>query len=601
MRVSLAKTGLIAVAALCLATLPALAAEVRLGVPGASKAFNTTLRSGSLSVATAAQEDATAQDLLAAAQADYARLLGVLYGEGFYSGTISIRVDGREAASIPPLAAPTEIERIEIAIERGPRFTFGRAEVAPIAPATKLPPEFRPGADARGTLIGSAARAGVTGWRDAGHAKAAVAGQDILADHARATLDAAIALAPGPRLRFGDLQVRRGRTPSRVREERIRAIAGLPTGETFSPALLDKSANRLRRTGAFRSVRLTEADTPNPDGTLDIETRVSDAEPRRIGVGAELSSSEGITLSGFWLHRNVLGGAERLRIDALIGGIGGDSGGEDFRLGIRLDRPATFTPDTGAFVFANIEDNNEPDYSERKAEIGGGLTHIFSDTLSGEAGIAFRYSEISDDLGTRTLSHILLPARLTWDRRDDPLNPTKGLYLDLSATPFVSPDKGSAGSRFFVDLRDYLTFGEGRRVTLAGRAQLGSVAGGDFIDLPADMLFWSGGAGTVRGQGYQNLGVDLAPNITVGGRSFLGFSGEVRTMVTDSIQAVAFADAGFIGEEAAGNGRGEWQGGAGFGARYLTAVGPIRVDLATPLDGDAGTQFEIYIGIGQAF
>jgi translocation and assembly module TamA len=579
MRVSLAKTGLIAVATLGLATLPALAAEVLLGVPGASKAFNTSLRSGSLSVATAAQDDATAQDLLAAAQADYARLLGVLYGEGFYSSTISIRVDGREAAGIPPLAAPTEIQRIEIAIERGPRFTFGRAEVAPLAPATRLPPEFRPGADARGTLIGSAARAGVTGWRDAGHAKAAVAGQDIVADHARATLDAAIALAPGPRLRFGDLQIRRGRTASRVRDERIRAIAGLPTGETFSPALLDKSANRLRRTGAFRSVRLTEADAPNPDGTLDIETRVSDAEPRRIGVGAELSSSEGITLSGFWLHRNLLGGAERLRIDALIGGIGGDSGGEDFRLGARLDRPATFT----------------------KAEIGGGLTHIFSDTLSGEAGITFRYSEISDDLGTRTLSHILLPARLTWDRRDDPLNPSRGLYLDLSATPFVSPDKGSAGSRFFVDLRDYLTFGEARRVTLAGRAQLGSVAGGDFLDLPADMLFWSGGAGTVRGQGYQNLGVDLAPNITVGGRSFLGFSGEVRTMVTDSIQAVAFADAGFIGEEAAGNGRGDWQGGAGFGARYLTAVGPIRVDLATPLDGDAGSQFEIYIGIGQAF
>lgn len=584
-----------------LAALPAFPAEVALSVPGASRNFIATLRAGSLSASTAAQEDATARDLLAAAQADYARLLGVLYGEGFYSGTISIRVDGQEAAAIPPLSMPEAIGRIDIAIERGPRFRFGRAEVAPLAPGTALPAEFRPGADARGTLIGEAARAGVAGWRDAGHAKAEVSGQDILADHARARLDAAIALAPGPRLRFGQLEIMRGDSPSRVRDARIRAIAGLPTGETFSPAALEKSANRLRRTGAFRSVRLTEAEEPNADGALDIETRVSDAKPRRIGAGAELSSSEGVTLSGFWLHRNLFGGAERLRIDGLIGGLGGDSGGEDSRLGIRFDRPATFTPDTSLVLGARIEDNNEPDYSERKAEIGAGLAHVFSDTLSGEAGIALRYSEISDDLGTRTLSHVLLPARLTWDRRDDPLNPTKGLYLDLSATPFVSPDKGSAGSRFFVDLRDYLTLGETRRLTLAGRAQLGSVAGGDFIDLPADMVFWSGGAGTVRGQGYQNLGVDLAPGITVGGRSFLGFSGELRAMVTDSIQAVAFADAGFIGEEAAGSGRGEWHGGAGLGARYLTAVGPIRIDLATPLDGDAGSQFEIYIGIGQAF
>ncbi|MBE0452326.1 autotransporter assembly complex protein TamA [Roseovarius autotrophicus] len=601
MRGILARSCLCAAVALGFATPPALAAQITLRTPEGASGFAKAMREGSLAVATVAQQDSTAQDLLAAAQADYARLLGVLYASGFYGGVISILVDGREAATIPPLDAPAEITRIEITVEPGPRFTFGRAEVAPLAPGTALPADFRTGETARGNLIGAAARAGVTGWRDAGHAKAAVAGQDIVADHARATLDAVIALAPGPRLRFGDLHIRRGRTPSRVREERIRAIAGLPTGKTFSPALLDKSANRLRRTGAFRSVRLTEAETPNPDGTLDIAARVSDAQPRRIGAGAELSSSEGVTLSGFWLHRNLLGGAERLRIDALIGGIGGDSGGEDFRLGARLDRPATFTPDTGSFVFANLEDNNEPDYSESKAEIGGGLTHIFSDTLSGEAALAFRYSEITDDLGTRTLSHILLPARLTWDQRDDPLNPTRGRYLDLSATPFVSPDKGSAGSRFFVDLRDYLTFGETRRVTLAGRAQLGSVAGGDFIDLPADTLFWSGGAGTVRGQGYQNLGVDLGPGITVGGRSFLGFSGEVRTMVTDIIQAVVFADAGFIGEEAAGNGRGEWHGGAGLGGRYFTAVGPIRVDLATPLDGDAGSQFEIYIGIGQAF
>ncbi|MBC7133213.1 MAG: BamA/TamA family outer membrane protein [Roseovarius sp.] len=601
MRGFLARSGLIAVAMLGLAGLPAPAAEVSLTVPGASKGFTGTLRDGSLSVATAAQEDATAQDLLAAAQADYARILGVLYGEGFYGGVISIRVDGREAAEIPPLAAPAAIARIDITVERGPRFSFGTAGVAPLAPGTELPEGFRPGADARGALVGAAARAGVRGWRDAGHARATVSGQDIVADHARARLDAAIALAPGPRLRFGDLEVRHGRTPSRVRDERIRAIAGLPTGETFSPALLDKSANRLRRTGAFRSVRLIEADTPNPDGTLDIEARVSDAPRRRVGAGAEISSSEGVTLSGFWLHRNLWGGAERLRIDALIGGIGGDGGGEDFRLGARLDRPATLSPDTGTFVQATIEDNDEPDYDERKAEIGAGLTHVFSDTLSGEAGLAYRYSEIEDDLGSRTLSHVLLPAQLTWDRRDDPLNPTRGLYLDLTATPFVSPDKGSAGSRFHVDLRDYLTLGEARRVTLAGRVQMGSVAGGDFIDLPADMLFWSGGAGTVRGQGYQDLGVDLGPGITVGGRSFLGVSGEIRAMATDRIQAVAFADAGFIGEKAGGNGQSDWHGGAGIGARYFTPVGPVRIDIATPLGDDAGSDFEIYIGIGQAF
>ncbi len=580
---------------------PLHAVEVRLSAPQAPGKFADRLRAALLSIPTAAQEDSTAQDLLAAAQADYARLVGVLYAEGYYGGVVSIRVDGREAADIPPLAPPAAIERIEITVMRGAGFRFGRAEVAPLAPGTELPEGFREGELAKAGLIGDATRAGVTGWRDAGHAKARIAAEDIVADHPRARLDARIALDPGPRLRFGALEIDEGDRPSRVRAARIREIAGLPTGRVFSPGELDASANRLRRSGAFGSVRLQEAEAPNPDGTLDITARVSDAKRRRVGVGAELSSLEGVTLSGFWLHRNLLGGAERLRIDVVTGGLGGDSGGEDFRVGARLDRPATFTPDTGAFVLANIEERNEPDYRERKAELGGGLTHVFSDELTAEAGLTYRFSEITDALGKREVQHLLFPLRATWDRRDDPLNPREGLYLDMAVTPFAGLDQGGGGARLLADLRDYLTLDEGGRFTLAGRAQLGSVAGASVIDAPADTLFYSGGAGTVRGQGYQSLGVDLAPGITVGGRSFMGVSGELRAMVGTRVQAVAFADAGFIGERALGSGIGEWQGGAGLGARYFTPVGPIRVDLATPLDGDAGQDFEIYIGIGQAF
>jgi len=577
----------------------AAAAEVRLSAPQAPDAFADRLRDASLAVSTAAQEDSTAQDMLAAARADYARLVGVLYARGYYGGTVSIRVDGREAAEIPPLAAPDAIGRITIEVARGAAFRFGDAEVAPLAPGTGLPGSFLSGELARAGLIREAAQTGIEGWRNAGHARARIAAEDIVANHPRARLDARITLDPGPRLRFGDLLVMPADPPSRVRRARIREIAGLPAGRVFSPGALEQAANRLRRSGAFRSVRLTEADTPGADGTLDIEARVSDARPRRAGAGAELASLEGVTLSGFWLHRNLLGGAERLRLDAMVGGIGGESGGEDFRLGARLDRPATFTPDTNAFLRADIEERNEPDYNERKAAIGAGLSHVFSDTLTAEGGITYRYSEIDDDLGRRELQHLLLPLEATWDRRDDPLDPRDGLYLNVALTPFAGLDQGGAGARLHADLRDYLALGD--RITLAGRAQLGSVAGAGRADVPADMLFYSGGAGTVRGQDYQSLGVDLGPGVTVGGRSFAGVSGEVRAMVTDTVQAVSFVDAGFIGKEALGTGRGEWHAGAGLGARYFTAVGPVRVDLATPLGDDALQSVELYIGIGQAF
>ncbi|WP_297773610.1 BamA/TamA family outer membrane protein [uncultured Roseovarius sp.] len=578
------------------------ATELSFDTPGSPEKFADRLREASLVVSTIKQEETTAQDLVAAAQADYGRLIGVLYAEGYYGGVIRIRVNGQEAASIPPLRAPSAIERIDISVERRDGFTFSTARVAPIPPGTQLPPKFEAGQLAKGQLIGESTRAGIAAWRASGHAKALVAEQDVVADHARSTLKADITLDPGPRLRFGDLKIAENGRPSRVRAARIREIAGLPTGRVFSPDELEMAANRLRRAGAFRSVVMTEAEQPNADGSLDITTRVVDAKRRRVGAGAELSSLEGVTLSGFWLHRNLLGGAERLRIEGMIGGIGGNSGGEDFQLGARLDRPATFHPDTGLFLEARIEENNEPDYSERNIQIGGGFTRIFSDELTAEAGISYRYSEINDDLGKRELQHLLLPARATWDRRDDQLNAKSGFFIDLSLTPFVGLDENSGdGVRLFADARKYLSFGDGDRITLAGRAQIGSVAGAAVDEVPADMLFYSGGAGTVRGQEYQSLGVDLSPTVTVGGRSFVGFSGELRGDINDKIQAVAFADTGFIGQDALGSGEGEWHSGAGIGARYFTPVGPIRVDIGMPLGDRAGEDFEIYIGIGQAF
>ncbi|MGC9369561.1 MAG: autotransporter assembly complex protein TamA [Paracoccaceae bacterium] len=584
--------------ALCLAALPALATEVKLRAPGASDELRDALRAASLSVARAGQPDTTPQDLLAAARADYARLLGALYAAGYYSGVIGVSVDGREAAALSPFAAPSRIDNIEIEVQPGPAFSFARAEVAPLPPRFRLPEGFAPGERARSGLIQDAAQAGIRGWRDAGHAKARVVDQRFTADHRAQTLSAEITLDPGPRLRFGDLAVT---SPSRVRAERIREIAGLPTGKTFSPDELDRSARRLRRTGAFSSVALSEAEAPTPEGTLDISAAVVDAKPRRFGFGAELSSIEGLAVSGFWMHRNLLGGAERFRLEGNIGGVGGESAGEDYTLSARLDRPATFSPDTGLFVLGRLEELDERDYRTRSAALGAGVTHIFSDRLSGELGLTLRYSEVRDDLGRRNLDQLLAPASLTWDGRDDPLDATRGLYLALEATPFLGLSGNASGARLYADARAYRSLGGGGRFVLAGRVQAGSVFDARVTDVPPDMLFFSGGGGTVRGQPYQSLAVDLGGGKRVGGRSFLGLSGELRMGVTDTIGLVGFADAGYIGAGSLGEGGGEWHSGAGLGLRYATGIGPIRLDVATPLEGGKGGNVEIYIGIGQAF
>lgn len=567
--------------------------------PGASDDLRDTLSAASLLVQARRDRTEAPQDLFANAQADYGRLLGALYAEGHYSAVIRILIDGREAASILPLDAPDRIEAITVTVEPGPRFRFSRAAIAPLAPETALPDDYAAGRIARSGTIVDAAGAGVEGWRREGHAKAGVAGQKLTADHRDATLSADIALAPGPRVRFGTLTIT---GQQRMRTRAIQRIAGFPTGEVFDPDDLSRVATRLRRTGVFRSVALAEAETLGPGDTLDVALMVAEEKPRRLGFGAEIGSFEGLTLTGFWLHRNLFGGGERFRIDGEISGIGGESGGEDYRLGLRLDRPATFGPDTTGFATFTAEKLTEEDFSAENLSFGIGASRIFGEHLTAEVGVGLLWSRVEDTAGTTEYQALTLPMSATWEGRDSTLDPKRGLYLDAELTPFLGFSGTGTGARFWADARAYRGFGAEDRFVLAGRLQLATILGAQIEDTPRDYLFYSGGAGTVRGQPYQSLGVTVLGGGTVrsGGRSFLGLSGEVRAGVTKKIGVVAFYDAGFVGADEL-LGAGDWHAGAGLGLRYDTGIGPIRFDVATPVSGDTGQGVQLYVGIGQAF
>jgi translocation and assembly module TamA len=465
-----------------------------------------------------------------------------------------------------------------------------------LAPGTELPEGFAAGRSAPSAVISEAARAGVEGWRDVGHAKADVAAQQITADHRRATLDAAIRLDPGPRLRFGRLEISGN---ERVRTERIRQIAGLREGRVFSPEELRKAAERLRRTGAFRSVTLREAERIGPGDLLPIEALVVEERPRRFGVGAEIASDEGLRLSGFWLHRNLLGGAERLRIGGEIGGIGGDASDEDYRVTLSYARPATFSPDTTLTFDVLAEFRQEPEYDVTAFEVGAGLARIFSDERTGSIGIGYRQSRVEDAAGTTDFRLITFPVTYAWDRRDDRLDATEGFYLDARVTPFLGLGSTGSGARLQGDARVYRGLGEGNRVVLAARLQYGAVLGPTLAETPREYLFYSGGGGTVRGQPYQSLAVTALPGgVRSGGQQFLGLQAEARIRVSDRIGVVAFADWGAIAAEP-----GETaidHAGAGLGLRYDTGIGPIRLDIAGPVGG-GGDGVQLYIGIGQAF
>ena len=576
---------------------PVLALEVTFNAPGAPDSLDKDLRAASALMSADRSGLTSPQEIFAAALSDYRTLLQVLYDAGHFGPVIHVHLDGREAAGIPPINPPRKISKVDITIDPGPAFRFGLARVAPLAAGTTLPENFARGRPAGTGTIRQAAIAGRDGWRALGHAKAAIGGQRIAARHKTAELDADIRLIPGNVLRFGAMKVTGN---IRVRETAIRQIAGFPAGQTYSPQDLRKVAARLRRTGTFSSVLIAEHDRENPDGTLDFTADITELPLRRITFGASVESQAGMTLSAIWLHRNLFGNAERFRVEGQLRNIGGDQD-IDGRIAFRLDNPARLGPDNNLFYRGSIERLEREHYDIERTSLGIGVRRQNTDDLFVEAAIDLSSSDTSDVFGKRRFELVSLPLRAQLDRRDSEYDPTRGYFVDLRVTPFTGINGAASGIAAHLDGRIYRPLSDSGRFVAAARLQIGSVVGPKLAETSPEFLFFSGGAGTVRGHSFQSLGIPVGTGVA-GGRAIVNASAELRARVGTALSLVGFFDFGAVDDGSYVTGDSRKHAGAGIGVRYdLGAFGPVRLDLAYPVNGSKDDGLQFYIGIGQAF
>ncbi len=582
----------------------------------AEKALENKLRNSSTLWNDRDEPASGAGGLLAKARGDYRRLLTALYTEGRYGGTISIRIDGREAADIAPDAPLANPATVVVSIDPGPEFRFGEASIINEAP----PPQswrdevddprdegYAPGEIARSTAILRAERLSVEAWRQQGHAKAEAAERRVEAAHDADLVNARITVEPGRKAFYGPITVQ---GTERMDPEFVAFMAGLPLGREYDPDDIKRAGDRLARLDVFRASRFQEAEAIGPDGLLPIDLIVQERELRRFGIGGSYSTVDGLGFETYWLHRNLFGRAERLRFDARVAGIGKslDSDGfspEDFtyRVGVSFEKPGVFTPDTN--YFASLFGTREvlDTYTRTGVDATSGYSHIFTEELAGRFAVNASHAEFEDAaFGTRTFTTAGLLGSLTFDSRDDVPNPTRGYFAEGMVEPFYEFQYGNAAFRSTLEGRTYYGFGEESRFVLAGRAKIGTLVGPSIAETAPDKLFFAGGGGSVRGYAFRNIGVEGPFGTVVGGKSLIEGSIEARAQVTDTIGLVGFADAGLVGADSVPDFGEDVRIGVGAGLRYFTGLGPIRLDVAVPLDprpGDPSVAF--YVGIGQAF
>jgi translocation and assembly module TamA len=458
------------------------------------------------------------------AQDDIARLLQVLRSQGYYSADVKVAMN-----------TAREPVQVTFQVELGPLYRFGAAsiEVAPPEPGLKVPSPDEIGLkldepaaaqtilDAEQDLLGRVLAQGF--------ALAELGTRTAVVDHDTDTMDVTLRLDPGPLTRFGPVTFDGLAT---VDEEFVTQRLDWNQGELITPAKLAAARDSLRETGLFTSIRIGLADAPDKDGLLPVTIDAVERKHRSIGVGVRYRTDEGPGGNLSWEHRNFFGKGEQVKVEADGSFIGAYLIGS-FR------KPDFGRRNQALLADARLAYDDTDAYKSKSVRTRVGLERQLGRGMTVAAGLSFLGQQVEDKTGEdgdETYGLLSLPVRFDWDRSDDRLDPSKGGRLRVENEPFVDViGNGLLFNKSRVDYSHYVEVIQNPQIVLAGRTAVGAMVGESRGNIPANLRFYAGGGGSVRGFGYQLAGTLNDDHDPIGGRSLLELSGEVRARITESI------------------------------------------------------------------
>jgi translocation and assembly module TamA len=524
----------------------------------------------------------------------------LLRSEGYYQPVLEDIVEGEET----PVAIVNVIP--------GRRFALAEVQVLWAEPPPDVGAEtavrreigLAPGQPGRAGDVISAEGRIVAGLARRGYADAEALPRRVVVDHSTFTVQPTFRIASGALVQLDGVRLETG---GPTNPDWVVGLAPWSVGEVYDPEDVAELEQRLLETGVYDgvAVALAPPDQSNAAGHRPVIVTLTDRPRRILEAGATFSTAEGSGLDLLWTWHNQFGRADTLVWQARAANV-------DSRLGASLSLPHWRRPGETLRLSGALLNEDTDAYRRTAVALAADLQQRIGKTSYISYGVgldAGQYDENRFDPLTRMPVNfnrdlLILTGRASGylDRSDDPLDPVSGWRLSASVQPTaVTGEDTVLFLRTEAQASAYLPLQDDARTVLAGRLRVGSILGGAELTVPSDRLFYSGGGGSVRGFEYQGVGPRLPDNTPRGGLSLFETSVEIRRDVWRSFQAVAFLDAGAIGFQETPNFN-NLRYGAGFGVRYKLPFGPIRADIAFPLDRrDGDADFQIYVSIGQAF
>ncbi|WP_337190572.1 autotransporter assembly complex protein TamA [Tsuneonella aeria] len=547
--------------------------------------------------------------IAARARADQELLESMLRVYGYYDGQVIRTVGGVQPGE--PVASTNPEVRFNII--PGARYRFGAIDLGDLAAARDAEAlrrafEIRPGDPMSSDTIVAEQFDLDEALGEFGYPFAQIDEPELLVDHARVEGDLTMPVRPGGKYVFGEVV---SNMPDFLSGRHLATIARFDPGDTYQRSLEFDLRRAIVATGLVSSVVISPREVAPPagdqPGTVALDVAITRARLRTIAGSIGYGTGEGFRAEASWEHRNLFPPEGMLRVRG-IAGTQEQLLGVTFRKNNLGGRDKVLTVD----AFASTIDSAA--YDANTLSLIGTYerlsTLLFQKPLSWSVGLEAvatqeRPAALRGAAEPRLTYFVgAIPLYAQIDTSDSLLDPTRGFRIGARLSPEVS--RSNRTQSFYlrgqVDGSLYKQVSE--TMVVAGRVRFGAIPGTALENIAPSRRLYSGGGGSVRGYGYQAIGPRDAAGNPIGGRSLLEGAIEARigTKFFDgALSVVPFVDAGTVSTDVFPD-FDTVRIGAGVGVRYNTGFGPLRLDVATPINpGPDDSRIAVYVSLGQAF
>lgn len=514
-------------------------------------------------------------ELKARAKADSEKLTDLAHYHGYYLAKVSYVFSASPKFSV------------HFQVDLGPKFSLNRLTLIPDADVPKL----EKGQDISTQAILDYEKSLLTNLQKKGFAKAIITKREVVADAQTHTLDIHFYLDPGPQAVFGPLYLFGNKS---VLRETIHKYIGWKEGDPYDPVKVEKAENDLEKSGLFTSVIISQDELE--ENVLPVTLNVQEAKHKSIGFGLSYTTTWGPGITAEWENRNLRGLADTLAFRTEIW--------QRYQTAsLSLTRHQDKQKDVDLIWLLEYNKLHTLPFDCRSLSVSRLLQKKISVGREVNYGVRLEWLHAKNFDSDKTYYLIKIPLQFKMSSADNFLDPRSGQTLSIKVTPTAQAKFPMAFYASQVtSLSSFYTL-PNDLMTLAGKLVFGSFIGASEHTIPPPDRFYGGSENVLRGYKAFTVSPLHKKRIPLGGRSLLAASFETRLRSHTNIGWALFYDVGNVYSENIPKPKTHQLQSVGAGIRYNTPIGPLRFDVAIPLNRrpHIDPPFQIFFSIGQAF